>query len=238
MTHRVFFACVLFVLAWSNKTALAADITSGASLNSEVQHYVTAQLTKLPEYADRDVAVNVGQLDSRLQLKPCDVPLSKSIVSSRPYGANLSVKVACGGTNRWTIYVPTQLEQYAEVVVVSHPLRRGTILSTVDVALQKMNISQAGYGHISDINRAVGMQLQRNVQEGEALRFSHLKSPQIVKRGDRVMMEAGTASVSVVTTGKALSAGRLGDQVRVQNNKSERIIDAEVVAPGRVKVSL
>lgn len=241
MMHRVFFTHVLLVVTCLSGFVNAqpeSQTMPSAVIEAEVLKFVTAELTTLPEYSVQDVTVNVGGLDPRLQLKACDQPLDKTISSSRPYGSNLSVKVSCRGTHRWTIYVPTQIEQYGEVVILAHPLRRGTILTEQDVTLRKMDVLQAGYGHIRELERAVGMQLKRNVQAGEALRMSHLRAPHIIKRGDRVMMEAGTSVVSVVTTGEALGTGRVGDQIQVRNNKSERIVDARVVAPGRVKVSL
>jgi flagella basal body P-ring formation protein FlgA len=70
------------------------------------------------------------------------------------------------------------------------------------------------------------------------VRSSHIKAPQVVRRGDRVILEASTAGISVVTTGTALANGKVGEQIQVRNEKSARVVDAEIIGPGKARVAL
>lgn len=235
MRHRVFLI-LLCITGFTNK--LYAEQVSSAEIAQEVDAYIRNILSNEKQHPSDDYKVVVSNLDPRLKLKACEHSLNMRVASPRPYGSNLSVKVSCKAPKKWTIYVPAHIEQYADVAIVSRSMQRGSIISTDDVVLSRQNVAQVGKGYLRDPQRAVGLQLKRPLQSGQPLRLSHLKEPQIVKRGDKVILEAGNKSINVVTIGHALNAGQLGEQIKVRNEKSQRVVDATVVAPGKVRVSV
>lgn len=236
MIHRSFLACLLVCIAlpvWSQ------EFEDSTALVNKAQSFLETSLAK--EYVGIEpehIQVTVSHLDPRIHLDLCDGEITQVIGSPRPYRSNLSVKMQCNGSKPWTIYIPAKIDTLANIAVLSKSLKRGDIITQDDVELTLMNTAQAGYGYISDLNRVVGMELKRRLQVGSAVRTSHLKAPEVVSKGDKVLLEASMTGISVVTNAKALTAGRLGDQIQVMNTKSNRVVDAEVVAPGRVKVSL
>ncbi|MBC6907395.1 flagella basal body P-ring formation protein FlgA [Saccharophagus sp. K07] len=236
MGYRIFFFC------WA---LLCAAVTYADSFEdpNELRAQVNAFLldTLQNEYVGippENLEVNASNLDPRLRLSKCLNPLRYEITSPRPYGSNLSVKVNCSGPSPWTIYVPARVDVFAEIVVLARSLERGTVLTQDDVTLMRMNLAQAGFGNIRDTNQVVGMELKRRLEAGEPVRLSHVKQPQVVRKGDRVVLEASTGAVSVVTSATALASGQVGEQIQVRNEKSKRIVDAEIVGPGKVKVHL
>lgn len=235
MRHRGFLSCTLLMFAIP---CFGGDFITPVEIEAEVRQYLNDTLRKDNNESSNLFEITVSNLDPRLQLRACDTPLRKTITSPRPYGTNVSVKLQCNDSKRWTIYVPAQIDQFAEVAVLSRSLSRGSVISEADITLTTMNTAKAGFGHIRDPERAIGMQLKRPLQAGEPLRISHLRAPEMVKKGDRVTLEASTVGVTVITAGKALGKGQLGDQIQVRNTKSDRVVDAEIIAPGRVKVSL
>jgi flagellar basal body P-ring formation protein FlgA len=235
MRYRVFFSALL---AFWSCSVLAESFSDSETLRSQIDIFLRDELRTEYRGTEADFEISVSNLDPRLKLHQCDVPVAHSIVSPRPYGTHISVKAQCSGTKPWTIYVPARIETYAAVVVTVRNLERGSVLTEADIALNRMNTNQAGAGHVRVPGEIVGMELKRRLEAGEPVRMLHIKSPQLVRKGDRVVMEAGNAGVSVVTSGRALANGQMGDQIRVQNEKSQRIVDAEIVAPGRVRVAL
>lgn len=235
MRHRVFFSCLLLLSC----AVQAENFLDPQALRDQVALFLQEQLRG--EYVGvepENIEIAVSNLDPRLKLPKCETELNNSITSPRPYGANISVKVNCDGSKPWTIYVPARIDTYAEVAVVARGVERGSILTAADIRLTRMNTSQAGYGHIREMERIVGMEVKRPLRAGDAIRLSHLKSPQVVRKGDRVVLEASTSGISVVTSGRALLNGQVGDQIQVRNEKSNRVVDAEVVGPGRVRIPL
>lgn len=237
MGHRVFFASVLLLIAGG--LAYADAIESPDNLRRQVEIFLQNALRN--EYVGikpEDLEVAVANLDSRLRLSQCRSPLRQEIASARPYGSNLTVKVSCDTPEPWAIYVPARIQTYAEVAVVVRALPRGAVLSADDVILKRMNTNQGGSGLIQELPQVIGQELKRRLDIGEPVRVSQLKAPQVIRKGDRVLLEASTASISVVTTGTALANGQVGEQIKVRNEKSNRVVDAEVIAPGKARVAL
>ncbi len=233
---RSFFAC-LFLSGSLN--VMASDFEAPDQLKNSVEQFLMASLMQELSIEDsNDIQVRVSNLDPRLRLKRCTGLIQKIITTPKPYGTNVSVKLKCNDNQRWSIYVPAQVSIYERVAVLSVGLERGDIITEDDLSLKRMNTSTAGGGFIKNPSRLIGMQLKRRMNEGQALHQRHVKKAQIVKKGDRVVLEAGTQNLSVVTAGKALASGTIGQQIPVRNTRSNRIVEAKIVAPGRVKVTL
>jgi flagella basal body P-ring formation protein FlgA len=236
MGHRLFLYCIALLLAMNTH---AGDIESPGALRNQVEAYL--QDTLNGEYmgvAPDDIEVSVANLDTRLRLAKCASAPHQEITSPRPYGSNVSVKVSCDSPRPWTIYVPARIETFAEVAVVARSLARGAVLTPEDVVLRRMSTSQGGFGLVFDSQQVIGNELRRRLDAGEPVRSSHIKAPQVVRRGDRVILEASTAGISVVTTGTALANGKVGEQIQVRNEKSARVVDAEIIGPGKARVAL
>jgi flagella basal body P-ring formation protein FlgA len=236
MAYRLFFCCIVLLSAM---TAHADDVESPEALRSQVEAYL--QDTLKGEYmgvAADDIAVAVANLDARLRLAKCASPLHQEITSPRPYGSNVSVKVNCGSPKPWTIYVPARVETFAEVTVAALSLARGAVLTQEDVVLRRMSTNQGGSGLVLDPQQVIGKELKRRLEAGEPVRLSQIKAPQVIRKGDRVVLEASISGVSVVTSGTALANGVVGEQIRIRNEKSARIVDAEVIAAGKARIAL
>jgi flagella basal body P-ring formation protein FlgA len=235
MRHGVFFSCWL---AFASCSALAEPYSNSEDLRSQISAFLHDQLHNESQSTEEDREISVSNLDPRLKLHQCDTQVQHTIVSPRPYGTNISVKAHCGGGKPWTIYVTARIDTYAPIAVMARNLERGSVLTETDITLSRMNVGLAGFGHVRELDEILGKELKRNLRSGEAVRLSHLKSPQVVRKGDRVVLEAQGSGVSVVTSGRALANGQVGDQIQVENEKSQRVVDAEIVAPGRVRVAL
>lgn len=241
MGHRLFLCCLLLSLAITTnaETTQANDVENPENLRDQVAAYL--QDTLDGEYMGvkpDDMEVAVSNLDARLRLPKCATPLRQEITSPRPYGSNVSVKVNCDSPRPWTIYVPARVDTFAEVAVVARSVARGEILTLEDVTLRRMSTSQGGFGLVLDVQQVIGKELKRRLEAGEPVRLSHIKAPQVIRKGDRVVLEASASGVSVVTTGTALANGEVGEQIQIRNEKSERVVDAEVVAPGKARIAL
>jgi flagellar basal body P-ring formation protein FlgA len=236
MKYPVFFSSILLAF---NLNAAAATSQNIDQLRDQVSEFIKASLDADPsQTAGKQFEISVSSLDSRLRLSECDRPLAMSYVNSSAMSGNVSVKVICSGNKPWSMFVPAKINTFAEIATSKHALARGNVLAAGDVVFRRMNTNQAGAGYILDPRQFVGMELKRPLQIGETLRMSHLKPAQVVRKGERVVIESVTRGVSVVASGKALSNGELGQRIQVQNEQSMRVVDAKIVAPGKVLIAL
>jgi flagella basal body P-ring formation protein FlgA len=58
-----------------------------------------------------------------------------------------------------------------------------------------------------------------------------------VKKGNQVVILAQIGTLQVRMNGKALSNGAVGERIKVENNSSNRRIEATVIASGVVKAT-
>lgn len=128
------------------------------------------------------------------------------------------------------------LALFGEVVTLAKPLPRDAILTEDDLLVTRRNLGPLGEGLIRRPEDAVGKLLQSSLQAGSLLYDKLLKTPPLVKRGDRVTIRAKSAHLQVNVNGEVQNAGGKGEQVRVKNLMSRKELYARVVTPSIVEV--
>ncbi len=82
------------------------------------------------------------------------------------------------------------------------------------------------------------MLAKRTIAAATIITPGMVQAPKLIKRGERVTVVAETGGLKIRTVGKALSDGKSGDVIRVQSERSRRVVDGIVVSQGVVKVTL
>jgi flagella basal body P-ring formation protein FlgA len=209
-----------------------ASIENIAQLQSQVAQFLTDEYTAAQAVK---VEVKVANLDNRLRLAACDQSLSLSLKDPTNSGGNVNVQVACKGASSWTILVPALAKVYRSVAVAGRILQRGDLVNAGDLSTDIKDVSEFRLGFALTPETIIGKEVKYTINKGEAFRISALDAPLVVKRGDTVSMVASAGEISVTTNGTAVTDGRIGQQIRVKNNQSARIINAKVVGAGKVQ---
>ncbi len=225
-------------LAWLGAIALPALAQAPQEL-AAIQTQVTDYLQQYYQSSDIErTKITVGRLDPRLRLAACQSPLELKHDDAERRGGNLTVHTRCPGPTPWSLYVPSEVAVYRQIAVASRSLGRGHQLAAGDITLAVRNTGQLRQGFVTQPEAALGMALRRPLQAGDPVRLSQLEAPTVVRRGDQVRLKARTGTITVDTKGTALSDGRVGEQVRVRNDSSERVVRGRVIGPGAVEVVL
>lgn len=182
--------------------------------------------------------IQVNNLDPRLRMPVCSQQLDASLESpAQPLG-RVTVRVRCDGTSPWTVFVPAQVKLFRDVVVMTRPLKRESVIGEGDVALRERDVSTLGQGFLSELDQAVGMKLLRPTVLDQVLTLQQLEQADVIRKGDHVVITARSGGLSVRMPGEALSKGGLTEQIRVRNLNSQRVVKATVVGPGQVEVAM
>ncbi|MAD08549.1 MAG: flagella basal body P-ring formation protein FlgA [Gammaproteobacteria bacterium] len=146
----------------------------------------------------------------------------------------------------------------AEALFASRTLRKGQILTTADIYhAQTVAIAittiPAGYlisedhlklqkvdykvpnDAISDLSGLQHLAANRLIHPGSVLRQRDVKNAKLVRRGEEVILSAGSDRYSIETTATALQDGYLGDQVKLKNINSNQIVRAVVSGSSRTR---
>jgi len=134
--------------------------------------------------------------------------------------------------------VPAQVKLFRDVVVVTRPLKRTGIIGFEDVALRERDISQINQGYLTSVDQAIGQKLTRPMVTDQVITLVHLEQAEVIRKGDQVVISASSGALTVKMPGEALSNGGMSEQIRVKNLNSNRVIKAQVTAPGQVEVAL
>lgn len=184
------------------------------------------------------VKIDVNRLDPRLHLADCGTDLTFSVTDHQNSGGSVSVHAQCQSYQPWALYIPAQVDLFRPVAVAAHNLGRGAVLSKTDMEMVLKNTSHLRQGFVDRPEKALGLELRRPIKRGEAFRAGILVEPLAVERGDEVRLLAFGGVIRVSAQGTAMSSGRVGEQIRVKNNNSSRIVKGEITAAGEVKVLL
>ena len=215
-------------------SASPAPLQPHDSIRIAAESHVAEQMEEM----EGRIEVDAGQLDSRLRLSQCSEPLGTFSPPGRQQSARRTVGVRCEGESPWTLYVPVSVAIMKSVVTANRQISKGEILSRADLELQEQDVARLRRGYYSSIDQILGKKVKRRLKIGSILQPGQLLEPHAVKRGSEVTILADTAVVQVRMSGKAVSNGAIGDLVKVVNDSSNRHIEALVVAPGVVKVSM
>ena len=183
------------------------------------------------------VAVEIGALDARLRLAPC-----QQIQPYLPPGMAVWGRTRIGlrcveGATRWNVTLPVRVAVYGRAVVASGPLPAGVNLSQEQLAMADIDIAAEPGAVFTDPALLVGRVLARPVGAAEALRAPALKSRQWFAAGETVQVSAIGEGFAVSSEAQAMSAGIEGQEVRVRF-ESGRVAAGRAVGERRVELLL
>jgi len=210
------------------------EIESHENIRGSVKQYLTE---KSVEYQLNDINIQVGQLDHRLKLAKCSEPLNVQMRNDTMPG-NMTVEVSCIKTQPWKIYIQASVHAYKPVYVAKSSILRGERIQPDSVKLMKRNITSLRGQYINDFTALEGTLAKRMINKGQIISPVHLIKSKLIKRGESVTIIAETAGITVRMKGKALNDAAAGEQVRVKNTNSKRIIEGIAIKRGQVKVNM
>ncbi|CAI8710611.1 flagellar basal body P-ring formation chaperone FlgA [Pseudomonas sp. fls2-241-R2A-110] len=182
--------------------------------------------------------IEVNRLDPRMHMPMCDKELTATLESPATPIGRVTVKVRCDSSSPWTVFVPAQVRLFRDVVTTTRPLKRAGIIEPSDVMLRERDISLINQGYFTALDQAIGQKLTRPTVADQVLTLVHLEQAEVISKGDQVVITARSGTLSVRMPGEALSNGGLREQIRVKNLNSNRVIKAQVIAPGQVEVAM
>lgn len=187
-------------------------------------------------FPEDQTSIRIAAIDARLRLAACDKPLTYATHTKQLSASNVTLRIECTGSAPWSFYLTSQVERRRPILVASRNLGRGDTLVATDFSLELRDVSSLGNSTLSDPARAVGQQARRPISQGDSIRLTSLTPPRVIEKGDAVRITATSGGISVLTAGIAMTGGKVGEQIRVQNQKSERVIKARVTGQGQVEV--
>lgn len=167
------------------------------------------------------VEFELGQLDPRLKLAPCD-----KIKAYLPQGARLwgrgRVGLRCEqGAVKWHVYWPVTVKVWGQALVAAVPLRPGTPVAQADLRLAEVDLAAAPSPALVRSADIVGRSVMRGIEPGQSIRQDDVRARRWFASGDTVRVNVVGAGFNVVAEGTAMAHGDEGHcaRIRTENGK-------------------
>jgi flagella basal body P-ring formation protein FlgA len=224
----------LLVLAALFALPVPAALAQESALQLQVRRYAAASL---PQEKATRVEVQVGALDPRLRLAPCEDVQPYLPPNSQLWGRT-RIGIRClRGPTRWNVFLPVTIKVYATALVATRALAVGSTLVEGDLTQAEVDLAEDASQALRQPDQAVGRTLARPLDAGRSLRSTHLQPRHWFAAGDTVQVVAQGSGFSVAGEGQALTPGTEGLPARIRT-ESGRILTADPVGERRVEVKL
>ncbi|MBV1877541.1 MAG: flagellar basal body P-ring formation protein FlgA [Pseudomonadales bacterium] len=222
--------------AFTRAVATNPSLTKPAFIKERVLFNVQQYVESLVHDAYPDAsrtAVKVHAPDARLTLDDC-LTAAISLQGNQQLRNRILARLQCSPSK--ALHLTVEVEVFKTVVVAATALRRQTLLNTNDLLLQEVDILRNSRVIFFDPAKVSGNRLKRALRAGAIITAGMLSKPALINKGDSVVITAKKGAIVVRQPGTAMESGTLGDQIKVKNKTSGRIIKGWVRGPGEIYV--
>lgn len=197
--------------------------------------------------------VEIAPIDPRVNVLECPQPLLIDL----PFASRESVRVRCAQP-AWQIFLRVQAATSAAsaaptapatgsapaaappvsrtTVITRHLIQRGTQLQPAmleEVSRPTLGLDSQAVSSLKDV---VNGEATRDLPAGQVVRSNDIRRAVLVKQGQSALMTVGQGKGFEITVRvEAMQDGRMGEQIRLKNTESGRLLTGTVTGPGAVR---
>ncbi len=230
----------LYEVDWSPSSALDQAVVTRTSQTISSEQITDALKTALvAKGVSGEFELTVGNVVPTITL-PGDMPATVEIsqLSYTPGRDVFTAVVAAPSADNpvKTLSLSGLIEKVQNVPVLRSSLKAGDIIGSGDIEWMPVTARSTVYDTITDADHIIGKTPIRSVEAGVPVRARDLESPQLVSRGDEILIRFNSGALQLTARGKAMQPGAEGDIIRVVNLGSNQSVRAEVIGDKVVQV--
>ena len=252
-----------WIVCWLGTLSLASlAVPSGPSPQAVLQKSVVDWVAK--EQAVSPDSVILAPLDARMQVKACEKPLAMDLpfgtfeklrvrCPQPAWQIYVRVAVPVRQVSKGATSVPSNgpsappapaamadvkalaAPEKRQVLVANMPLYKGQFLNESHVRLAEVESKGLNGQILESVTQVMHAELIRDVRPDAPLRSQDIRPTVLVKRGQMVLISVGqTQGFQISARVEAMQDGRFGDQIKLKNKESGRILTGQVRGPNLV----
>lgn len=132
---------------------------------------------------------------------------------------------------RWALIL-LPLPALADSVVATRTIRPHTVLTADDLTLVAMDIPNA----ITDTQDAIGQETKVAIYAGKAIEAEQIGPVAVIERNQIIQLSYSVGGLSILTEGRALARGGIGETIDVMNLSSHTKVIGQIGPDGVVHV--
>lgn len=177
--------------------------------------------------------ISINPVSRKLKLRSCSHP----VLFQPPRGSSsrISFRAECSSPV-WKVFIVAQVNQFGPAVITTQSLSKNTPLALPHLRVEEINLTKQRSAYFRSEHEIIGWETKRNLAANTVLTANMLKPPYTIKKGNAILIEAKRNGVTIRAPGTALQNGQIGDQIKVQNDRSGMVFKAQVMQRGLVQV--
>lgn len=125
------------------------------------------------------------------------------------------------------------LPAVAESVVPTRTIRANAIITETDVTLNAI-VNPSAFSRALDV---VGQEARTTLYAGRPILFDDVGPPAVIDRNQIVTLRYFGSGLMIITEGRSLQRGGIGDRIRIMNLDSRATLFGQVQSDGTVRVT-
>ena len=228
-----------YKLDWRPLSTMTQTVVERASITIP-RDEIKSQL--LYELADRGVSetmdIEFASRFSEVHLPAGTAPvISIEDLSYQERTGRFSAVIVAGtGMDMTRVRTTGRAYRTVDVPVLKSRILRGDLIREADLEWVKMKADRVQPDVLVDMSDLIGKTPRRGIRAGYPIRGNDVSRPVLVEKNSLVTIIHHVPNMMLTAQGKALQNGADGDVVQIQNGRSNQVIEAEVIGPGRVAV--
>lgn len=146
------------------------------------------------------------------------------------------VQINTNGKPWQTIDAIADVSASIDAVVPTRVIQIDSVIEAEDVTIRRIKLTDLDHELLTNAQDVIGKSATRPLQTNNPIRLGMVKKPYVVRKGDRVSIEARRGGFSIQTVGVTKASGELGQSITVTNVDSGKELRAKIVGPGTVRV--
>lgn len=212
---------------------LASLATAGDQYKSVDQWLVDTYQLDVNDYEFEHLTDQVFHLDSSAKLS-----VLRALSQKEPLGLFTmlaEVESAEGRTEQMQVRV--RIRKFSDVLVAVDKIDRHATVDPSTFAVTRTDVTTLNEQPLTSLEALAGLRTTRLIRKGTIVTSSLVEAIPEIEAGTEVAIVYTHGMCTITARGKALEPGYRGDMVRVRNEASGKIIQAEVVNTTSVSVN-
>lgn len=220
-------------------TALAILLTLCGSAMSVPDELIAERLMK---QFDLDTACyEIEILTNRIKTDLTDsvVLTMRPLTQAEPLGLfSLIAEIERNGNLVERAQIKTRIKKYANVLVAADRIKRHDLLDRNKLELKKMDVTSLRELPINTFQQVEGYRSKRNLQKGTVITSGRIEPVPDIEVGREVAIIFDNGLCRITVPGRSMEAGSRGENIKIKNKSSGKVIVARVLDDSSVTVDM
>lgn len=235
LSHKLNLLLVLLALLFVPVAAMAVEQSQNQLQDpAEISQLVESLLLARADNYDARPDISIADFDLHNYQQCLD--LDARISGSGDLRPITTVVVSCSNPASWRLYVKANIKLIGQYYVASRVIQKDETITAADLETREADLLRKRNA-ITNADNIIGWLSSRRIASGATIRFSALRDPNSIARGQQVSTVAHGIGFVINGVAQAISAGPPGAQIQVRT-PGGKVITGTVVDANTVQIPM